>query len=194
MIAATTIGTAIEWYDYFLYAAVAGLVFNQTMFGPLGPAAATIVSFLTVGLSFLFRPLGAVLAGHYADRFGRRGVLMITLFTMGTATTLIGLLPTYDTIGWLAPAALILLRILQGTSAGGEWGSAVLLAVEHAPVNKRGLYGAGPQVGVPAGLLMSSGMLALMTAVAPGDAFVEWGWRIPFLLSIALTFLSLIHI
>lgn len=190
VIAATTIGTAIEWYDYFLYAAVAGLVFNQTMFGPLGPAAATIVSFLTVGLSFLFRPLGAVLAGHYADRFGRRGVLMITLFTMGTATTLIGLLPTYDTIGWLAPAALIFLRILQGTSAGGEWGSAVLLAVEHAPVNKRGLYGAGPQVGVPAGLLMSSGMLALMSAIAPGDAFVEWGWRIPFLLSIALTFLG----
>ena len=190
VIAATTIGTAIEWYDYFLYAAVAGLVFNQTMFGPLGPAAATIVSFLTVGLSFLFRPLGAVLAGHFADRLGRRGVLMVTLFTMGTATTLIGLLPTYDTAGWLAPAALIILRILQGTSAGGEWGSAVLLAVEHAPVDKRGLYGAGPQVGVPAGLLLSSGVLALMTVIAPGDAFVQWGWRVPFLLSIALTFLG----
>lgn len=190
VIAATTIGTAVEWYDYFLYAAVAGLVFNKVMFGPLGPAAATIVAFLTVGLSFLFRPLGAVLAGHYADKLGRRQVLMVTLFTMGTATALIGLLPTYETAGWLAPAALIVLRILQGTSAGGEWGSAVLLAVEHAPVNKRGLYGAGPQVGVPAGLLLSSGMLALMTMIAPGDAFLEWGWRVPFILSIALTFLG----
>ena len=190
VIAATTIGTAIEWYDYFLYAAVAGLVFNKVMFGPLGPAAATIASFLTVGLSFLFRPLGAVLAGHFGDRLGRRGVLMVTLFTMGTATALIGLLPTYATAGWLAPAALVVLRILQGTSAGGEWGSAVLLAVEHAPDNKRGLYGAGPQVGVPAGLLLSSGVLALMTIIAPGEAFLQWGWRVPFLLSIALTVLG----
>ena len=190
VIAATTIGTAIEWYDYFLYAAVAGLVFNQVMFGPLGPAAATIASFLTVGLSFLFRPLGAVLAGHFGDRLGRRGVLMVTLFTMGTATALIGLLPTYATAGWLAPAALVVLRILQGTSAGGEWGSAVLLAVEHAPDNKRGLYGAGPQVGVPAGLLLSSGVLALMTIIAPGEAFMQWGWRVPFLLSVGLTVLG----
>lgn len=190
VIAATTIGTAIEWYDYFLYAAVAGLVFNKVMFGPLGPAAATIASFLTVGLSFLFRPLGAVLAGHFGDRLGRRGVLMVTLFTMGTATALIGLLPTYETAGWLAPAALVILRILQGTSAGGEWGSAVLLAVEHAPADKRGLYGTGPQVGVPAGLLLSSGVLALMTVIAPGEAFLQWGWRVPFLLSIALTVLG----
>jgi len=190
VIAATTISTAIEWYDYFLYAAVAGLVFNKVMFGPLGPAAATIASFLTVGLSFLFRPLGAVLAGHFGDRLGRRGVLMVTLFTMGTATALIGLLPTYATAGWLAPAALVVLRILQGTSAGGEWGSAVLLAVEHAPDNKRGLYGAGPQVGVPAGLLLSSGVLALMTIIAPGEAFMQWGWRVPFLLSVGLTVLG----
>lgn len=190
VIVATTIGTAIEWYDYFLYAAVAGLVFNKVMFGPLGPAAATIASFLTVGLSFLFRPLGAVLAGHFGDRLGRRGVLMVTLFTMGTATALIGLLPTYETAGWLAPAALVILRILQGTSAGGEWGSAVLLAVEHAPADKRGLYGAGPQVGVPAGLLLSSGVLALMTIIAPGEAFMQWGWRVPFLLSVGLTVLG----
>ena len=190
VIAATTIGTAVEWYDYFLYAAVAGLVFNKVMFGPLGPAAATIASFLTVGLSFLFRPLGAVLAGHFGDRLGRRGVLMVTLFTMGTATALIGLLPTYETAGWFAPAALVVLRILQGTSAGGEWGSAVLLAVEHAPTDKRGLYGAGPQVGVPAGLLLSSGVLALMTVIAPGDAFMQWGWRVPFLLSVGLTLLG----
>ena len=143
-----------------------------------------------MGLSFLFRPLGAVLSGHFGDRLGRRGVLMVTLFTMGTATALIGILPTYETASWFAPAALVLLRILQGTSAGGEWGSAVLLAVEHAPADKRGLYGAGPQVGVPAGLLLSSGVLALMTVIAPGEAFLQWGWRVPFLLSIGLTFLG----
>lgn len=186
VIAATTIGTAIEWYDYFLYAAVAGLVFNQLMFGPLEGGLATIVSFASVGLSFLFRPLGAILAGHFGDKLGRRTVLMVTLFAMGGATTLIGLLPTYDTWGIWAPILLITLRIIQGISAGGEWGSAVLLAVEHAPNNKRGVYGAGPQVGVPMGLLMSSGVLSIMNTIAPGDAFLEWGWRIPFLFSIVL--------
>lgn len=186
VVAATTIGTAIEWYDYFLYAAVAGLVFNQLMFGPLEGGLATIVSFASVGLSFLFRPLGAFLAGHFGDKVGRRTVLMVTLFAMGGATTLIGLLPTYDTWGIWAPILLITLRIIQGISAGGEWGSAVLLAVEHAPNDKRGLYGAGPQIGVPIGLLMSSGVLSIMNTVAPGDAFLEWGWRIPFLFSIVL--------
>lgn len=186
VVAATTIGTAIEWYDYFLYAAVAGLVFNQLMFGPLEGGLATIVSFASVGLSFLFRPLGAFLAGHFGDKVGRRTVLMVTLFAMGGATTLIGLLPTYDTWGIWAPILLITLRIIQGISAGGEWGSAVLLAVEHAPNDKRGLYGAGPQIGVPIGLLMSSGVLSIMNTVAPGDTFLEWGWRIPFLFSIVL--------
>ncbi|MGX4761425.1 MFS transporter [Corynebacterium minutissimum] len=186
VVAATTIGTAIEWYDYFLYAAVAGLVFNHLMFGPLEGGLATIISFLTVGLSFLFRPVGAFLAGHFADRLGRRVVLMVTLFAMGGATTLIGLLPTYETAGVWAPVLLILLRIVQGISAGGEWGSAVLMAVEHAPDNKRGLYGAGPQVGVPAGLLLSSGVLSIMNTIAPGDAFMAWGWRVPFLISIIL--------
>lgn len=186
VVAATTIGTAIEWYDYFLYASVAGLVFNQLMFGALDGGLATIVSFLTVGLSFLFRPLGAFMAGHFADRLGRRVVLMVTLFAMGGATALIGLLPTYDSIGIWAPVLLIFLRIIQGISAGGEWGSAVLLAVEHAPTKKRGLFGAGPQIGVPAGLLLSSGVLALMNVIAPGDAFMQWGWRVPFLFSILL--------
>lgn len=186
VVGATTIGTAIEWYDYFLYAAVAGMVFNHSMFGPLDGGLATVISFLTVGLSFLFRPLGAFLAGHFGDKFGRRVILMVTLFAMGGATTLIGLLPTYETLGIFAPILLIFLRIVQGISAGGEWGSAVLMAVEHAPSEKRGLYGAAPQVGVPLGLLMSSGILSLMNVLAPGDAFYVWGWRIPFLLSIVL--------
>ncbi|GAB3086682.1 MFS transporter [Corynebacterium aquatimens] len=186
VVAATTVGTAIEWYDFFLYAATAGLVFKKEMFGPLGPSAATLVAFLTVGLPFFFRPFGAFLAGHFADRIGRRKVLMITLIAMGSATTLMGLLPTYATIGIAAPIILVLLRVVQGISAGGEWGSAVLLTVEHAPVDKRGLFGAGPQVGAPAGLLLSSGAMALMSYIAPGDAFVEWGWRIPFLFSLVL--------
>lgn len=190
VVLATTIGTAIEWYDYFLYAAVAGLVFNQVMFGPLDGGLATVVSFMTVGLSFLFRPFGAFLAGHFGDRLGRRVVLMVTLFAMGSATTLIGVLPTFETAGVLAPILLIALRIIQGISAGGEWGSAVLMAVEHAPNGKRGLFGSGPQMGVPIGLLLSSAVLAVMTKIAPGDAFIQWGWRVPFLLSIVLVIIG----
>lgn len=184
--AATVIGTAIEWYDYFLYAIVAGLLFKHLFFAQLSDTAATIITFMTVGLSFLFRPLGAFLAGHFGDKVGRRKVLMITLITMGAATALIGLLPTYDSIGMAAPLLLITLRVIQGISAGGEWGGAVLMAVEHAPVSRRGLFGASPQIGVPVGLLMASGVLQVMNSVAPGDAFTTWGWRIPFLLSVVL--------
>lgn len=191
VLVATTIGTAVEWYDYFLYAAAAGLVFNHLFFAGMGSDnAATVISFLTAGLSFLFRPLGAFLAGHFGDRYGRRTVLMITLFGMGGSTALIGLIPTYDSIGMAAPLILVCLRIIQGISAGGEWGGAVLMAVEHAPVDKRGRFGAGPQIGVPAGLLLSSGVLALMAWIAPGDAFMQWGWRVPFLLSILLVALG----
>ncbi|MBN9643217.1 MFS transporter [Corynebacterium mendelii] len=184
--AATIIGTTIEWYDYFLYAMAAGLVFKELMFSNLDGPAATIVAFLTVGLSFLFRPLGAFLAGHFGDKVGRRKVLMITLMMMGGATALIGLLPTYESIGILAPTLLIILRIVQGISAGGEWGGAVLMAVEHAPVKNRGLFGSFPQIGVPGGLLLASAVLAFMSKIAPGDAFMQWGWRIPFLLSVIL--------
>ena len=188
--AATIIGTAIEWYDFFLYAAAAGLVFNKVFFASSEPAIATLLSFLTVGLSFLFRPLGAFLAGHFGDRIGRRKVLMITLFGMGIATTLIGVLPTYADAGIIAPLLLLFLRIIQGISAGGEWGGAVLMAVEHAPENRRGLFGAFPQIGVPIGLLMSSGVLAVMTMITPGEQFLQWGWRVPFLLSFVLIFVG----
>lgn len=188
---ATLIGTTVEWYDFFIYASAAGLVFKQLFFAPAGNSLGTIIAFASVGVSFLFRPLGAFLAGHFGDKIGRRAMLVITLILMGMATTLIGLLPTYDSIGIAAPILLILLRILQGVSAGGEWGGAVLMAVEHAPDGKRGLYGAFPQIGVPLGLLLASAMLALMSGViSPGEAFVEWGWRIPFLFSIVLLFLG----
>ncbi|MCC4248372.1 MULTISPECIES: MFS transporter [Microbacterium] len=187
---ATVVGTTVEWYDFFIYAQAAGLVFAAIFFEPAGPGIALILSFLTVGLSFLFRPLGAFLAGHFGDKYGRRVVLMITLILMGVSTTLVGLLPTYAAIGVAAPVLLIFLRILQGISAGGEWGGAVLMAVEHAPKNKRGLFGASPQIGVPIGLLLASGMMAVMALIAPGDAFLEWGWRVPFLFSVVLIFVG----
>ncbi|MGN6427432.1 MFS transporter [uncultured Leifsonia sp.] len=183
---ATVVGTTVEWYDFFVYASAAGLVFGQLFFEPAGPQFATILSFLTVGISFLFRPLGAFIAGHLGDKHGRRLVLMLTLILMGVATALVGLLPTYAAIGIAAPILLILLRILQGISAGGEWGGAVLMAVEHAPTARRGLFGVAPQIGVPLGLLLASGTMALMALIAPGDAFLAWGWRVPFLLSIVL--------
>ena len=134
--------------------------------------------------------MGAFLAGHFGDKLGRRVVLIITLIAMGAATALIGFLPTYESAGILAPILLIALRIVQGISAGGEWGGAVLLAVEHADKRSRGLHGSFPQIGVSIGLLLSSGVLALMTSIAPGDAFLEWGWRVPFFLSIALVFVG----
>lgn len=184
---ATMIGTAIEFYDYFIYAAIAGMVFNHIFFSPAGPGFATIIAFASVGISFLFRPLGAFIAGHFGDKLGRKAMLVASLILMGGSTTLIGLLPTYESIGLAAPILLVFLRILQGISAGGEWGGAILMAVEHAPKGKRGRFGSFPQLGVPLGLLLSSAVLVLMTGViSPGDAFLEWGWRIPFLLSIVL--------
>ena len=186
VVVATVVGTTVEWYVFFIYAASAGLVFGQLFFEPLGEQAALLLSFATVGISFLFRPLGAFLAGHFGDKIGRRPMLVLTLLLMGVATTLVGLLPTYAAIGVAAPILLVLLRVLQGISAGGEWGGAVLMAVEHAPKARRGAFGASPQIGVPIGILLSSGVMAIMTAIAPGDAFLEWGWRVPFLLSFVL--------
>ncbi|WP_449282449.1 MFS transporter [Leucobacter sp.] len=182
---ATVVGTTVEWYDFFIYAQGAALVFAALFFEPAGAGMAQILSFFTVGISFLFRPLGAFLAGHFGDKYGRRIVLMWTLILMGVATTLVGLLPTYATIGAAAPILLICLRVLQGVSAGGEWGGAVLMAVEHAPKTKRGLYGCSPQIGVPLGMLLASGVMALV-ALPGQEFFLSWGWRIPFLFSFVL--------
>ncbi|WP_308493149.1 MFS transporter [Microbacterium terrisoli] len=194
---ATVVGTTVEWYDFFIYAFAAATVFAALFFEPMGHEFAQIVSFFSVGVSFLFRPLGAFLAGHFGDKIGRRPMLVITLLLMGAATTLVGLLPTHAVIGVWAPILLIFLRVVQGISAGGEWGGAVLMAVEHAPKKKRGLFGASPQIGVPIGLLLASMVLAIVEAIFPGvpagsdialadTAFGQWGWRIPFLLSIVL--------
>ncbi|GAA1873301.1 MFS transporter [Brevibacterium marinum] len=184
---ASLIGTTIEWYDYFTYSTAAALVFAHLYFAPAGDGVGQLLAFATIGISFLFRPVGAFLSGHFGDKLGRRFILVVTLVTMGVATALIGLIPTYETIGVTAPILLILLRIIQGLSAGGEWGGAALLAVEHADDSHRGRAGSYPQLGVPLGMLLSSGVIALMTGViSPGEAFMEWGWRVPFLLSVVL--------
>ena len=189
VLTATLVGTAIEWYDYFIYAQAAGLVLGPLFFTPFAkenPSLSLLLAFATVGIAFLFRPLGAIVCGHLGDRFGRKRVLAMTLILMGGATTLIGVLPGYAQIGVLAPILLILLRILQGFSAGGEWGGAALMAVEHAPPGRRSFFGAFPQIGVPLGMIVATGVLWLVTTTLGKERFAEWGWRLPFLLSIAL--------
>ncbi|RJL35345.1 MFS transporter [Bailinhaonella thermotolerans] len=189
VLAGTLAGTTIEWYDFFIYAQAAGLVFGPLFLAPLNeraPGLATLVSLATIGVSFLFRPLGAVLAGRFGDRLGRKRMLVLTLVLMGAATTAIGLLPTYGSIGVAAPIALVLLRVAQGFSAGGEWGGAALLAVEHAPRDRRGWWGAFPQIGVPIGLILATGVLWVMSTVTTPEGFRAWGWRVPFLLSLVL--------
>lgn len=189
VLAGTLVGTAIEWYDFFIYAQAAGLVLAHLYFAPLDQESAglaQIVSWASIGISFLFRPLGAIVAGHLGDRIGRKIMLVFTLVMMGAATCLIGLLPTYARIGFWAPLLLILLRILQGFSAGGEWGGAALMAVEHAPINRRGFFGAYPQIGVPVGMILASGVMFVLTSIMSAEDFLSWGWRIPFLLSVVL--------
>jgi MFS family permease len=189
VLAGTLAGTTIEWYDFFIYAQAASLVLAPLFLSPLSedsPGLATVLSLATIGISFLFRPLGAIVAGRFGDRLGRKRMLVFTLLLMGTATALIGLLPTYEQIGLAAPAILILLRVLQGFSAGGEWGGAALMSVEHAPVERRGLFGAYPQIGVPIGMILATGVLWLLSTAMTPEQFQSWGWRIPFLLSVVL--------
>jgi MFS family permease len=189
VLAATLVGSTIEWYDYFIYAQIAGLVLAPHFFLPLAkdnPDLAQIISFATIGISFLFRPLGAMVCGQLGDRFGRKALLIFTLTLMGVSTALIGLLPDYSQIGYWAPVLLIFLRILQGFSAGGEWGGAALMAVEHAPVNRRGFFGSFPQIGVPLGMILATLVLLLITSVLGKEEFAEWGWRLPFLFSVVL--------
>ena len=189
VLAGTLVGTSIEWYDFFIYAQAAGLVLAPLFLAPVAesnPGLAQVLAFATIGISFLFRPLGAVVAGYLGDRLGRKKMLVFTLILMGLSTALIGLLPTYAAIGIAAPILLILLRILQGFSAGGEWGGAALMAVEHAPTARRGFFGAFPQIGVPVGMILATSTLFVITSLLTPEQFTEWGWRIPFLLSIVL--------
>ena len=182
---ASAIGCTIEWYDFFLYNTFAALVFNKLFFPSFDPLVGTMLAFATALVGFIARPIAGVVFGHFGDRVGRKKMLILTLLIMGIGTFLIGLLPTYETIGIWAAVLLLVLRIAQGLGVGGEWGGAVLMAVEHAPANRRGFYGSWPQLGVPAGLALATGMVAIFSSL-PGDMFLQWAWRIPFLLSILL--------
>ncbi len=186
VIAASMIGTTVEWYDFFLYGSAAALVFNRLFFPDYDPLVGTMLALATYALGFVARPIGGIVFGHYGDRIGRKKLLMLSLIMMGVATVLIGLLPTYHQIGIWAPIALIVLRLVQGFAVGGEWGGAVLMAAEHGDAKHRGYWASWPQAGVPAGNLLAAGVLAIMAALQPEEAFLSWGWRVPFLLSAVL--------
>ncbi|MFE4972188.1 MFS transporter [Kitasatospora sp. NPDC056651] len=186
IVAASLIGTTVEWYDYFLYGTAAALVFGKLFFPHSDPLTGTLLSFLTYAIGFAARPLGALVFGHFGDRIGRKRLLVVSLLLMGGATTAIGLLPTYDSIGVAAPVLLTVLRLVQGFALGGEWGGAVLLVSEHGDQRRRGFWASWPQGGAPAGNLLAAGVLSLMTAVQSDADFLAWGWRVPFLLSAVL--------
>jgi MFS transporter, MHS family, shikimate and dehydroshikimate transport protein len=188
---ASFIGTTIEWYDFLLYGTAAALVFNRLFFPEFDPALGTLAAMATFAAGFVARPLGSALFGHFGDTRGRKAMLVLTLLLMGTATFLIGLLPTYDQVGALAPALLVVLRLGQGIGLGGEWGAAVVLAVEHAPAGRRGFYGSWPQMGAPAGLLLAN-LVFLAAGSLPESQWLSWGWRVPFLLSLVLVVVGLI--
>ncbi len=185
ILGASFIGTTIEWYDYFLYGTAAALVFPQLFFPGSDPLIGTLQSFALFAVGFIVRPLGGIIFGHFGDRVGRKSMLVLSLNMMGIATFLIGVLPTYETIGVLAPILLALLRTIQGLGVGGEWGGAALLAVENSPEGRRGYFGSWPQMGVPAGLFFSTVIFFAVSAL-PNEQFLSFGWRIPFLLSIIL--------
>jgi MHS family shikimate/dehydroshikimate transporter-like MFS transporter len=187
---ASLIGTTIEWYDFFIYGTAAALVFPALFFPEFSETAGTLAAFATFGVGFFARPVGGIVFGHFGDRIGRKTMLVLTLTIMGVATTLIGLLPTYEAIGVAAPLLLVVLRFCQGLGVGGEWGGAVLMAVEHSPEGRRGFYGSWPQMGVPAGLILSN-LAFLAVASLPEAQFMAWGWRLPFLLSIVLVAVGL---
>jgi len=186
VIASSLVGTTIEWYDFFLYGSAAALVFNKLFFPSYDPLVGTMLAFATYAVGFVARPLGGIVFGHFGDRIGRKNLLMWSLFLMGAATVLIGLLPSYAQIGVWAPVLLIVLRLVQGFAVGGEWGGAVLMAAEHGDAARRGFWASWPQAGVAAGSLLSAGVLALMANLQTEADFISWGWRVPFLLSIVL--------
>ncbi|HET7479061.1 MAG TPA: MFS transporter [Rubrobacteraceae bacterium] len=179
-------GSSIEWYDFFIYGTAAALVFPALFFPESSALAGTLLSFSTFAVGFFARPVGGVIFGHFGDRVGRKKALVTALVMMGIATTLIGLMPTYATIGVLAPILLVLFRFIQGLAVGGQWGGAVLLATESAPRNRRGFYGSFAQIGVPVGVILANLLFLLISSTLAPEAFQAWGWRIPFLMSIVL--------
>jgi len=184
-------GTAIEFYDFYIYGTAAALVFGTVFFPELSSVSGTLAALATFGIAFFARPLGGVIFGHYGDKVGRKTMLIFSLLLMGLSTFLVGLLPGYATMGVAVAALLVILRFLQGIGLGGEWGGAVLMAAEHAPPGKRGFYTSFPQVGPSIGVLLSNGIFLLLTATLSKEQFVSWGWRVPFLLSIVLVGIGL---
>ena len=191
VIVASLVGTSLEWYDFFIYGQAAALVFNEIFFPQFDPLVGTLLAFATYAVGFVSRPLGGIVFGHYGDKLGRKNVLVVTLLLMGLATFAIGVLPTYGAIGVWAPTVLVALRFLQGLGLGGEWGGAVLMTMESGDQRRRGLNASWPQVGVPVGLLLASGVLTLVSALTSDEAFRSWGWRVPFLLSGVLVLVGL---
>ena len=192
VVAASFIGTTFEWYDFFIYASAAALVFGPLFFPNVSDFAGTLAAFSTFAVGFLARPLGGVIVGHFGDRVGRKAMLVFCLLCMGIATIVIGLLPTYAQIGIWAPILLVVMRIFQGIGVGGEWGGAVLMAVEYAPPNRRGLYGGFVQIGTPAGLILANLAFLSVVTFVPPEHFMTWGWRVPFLLSSVLVIVGLV--
>ncbi|TEA79859.1 MFS transporter [Allopusillimonas ginsengisoli] len=191
VVVASVIGATIEWYDFFLYGVVAGLVFNQLYFPSEDAYVGTLLAYATFAVGFVARPLGGVIFGHFGDKVGRKSMLVLTLTIMGVSTVAIGLIPSYDTIGVWAPILLLLCRIFQGIGLGGEWGGAVLMAYEYAPPEKRGFFASWPQVGLATGLCLASGVVALLSATLTDEQFLAWGWRVAFLLSALLVFVGM---
>ena len=192
VLSASLIGSSIEWFDFFLYAAVASIIFNTQFFVTDDAFLSNILAYFGLALSFFIRPLGGVIFAHIGDRVGRKKTLIITLSLMGLATAGIGLLPTYAQIGVAAPLLLLLFRLIQGLGIGGEWGGALLLATEYAPKNQRGLFGSFPQMGIPIGLVLAYGFFFLLTWAMPEEMFLSWGWRIPFIFSLLLVIVGLL--
>jgi len=191
VVVASVIGATIEWYDFFLYGVVAGIVFNKLFFPTGDVFVSTLLAYTTFAVGFVARPLGGVIFGHFGDKIGRKSMLVLTLMIMGVATVLIGLLPTYQQIGIAAPILLLVLRVLQGIGLGGEWGGAVLMAYEYAPKHKRGLYASLPQIGLSIGLCLSAGVVALMSNTLSEAEFLSWGWRVGFIASFVLVIVGL---
>lgn len=191
VVAASLVGTTIEWYDFFLYGSAAALVFNTLFFPSSDPLVGTLLAFLTYAVGFAARPLGGIVFGHYGDKIGRKKLLVFSLLLMGGATFAMGLLPTHATIGVGAPILLTVLRLVQGFALGGEWGGAILLVSEHGGDKSRGFWASWPQAGAPGGNLLATGVLALLAAIQSDEAFLAWGWRIPFLLSGVLVMIGL---
>lgn len=192
-LALTSMGASgVEWYDFFVYGTAAALVFPRIFFSPeLSPLVAQLAAFSTFAVGFIARPLGGVVFGHFGDLYGRKQALFVALMTMGVSTLLVGLLPTYATVGALAPLMLILLRFVQGFAVGGQWGAAALIAIENAPEGRRGLFGSFVQIGVPAGVVLANVAFFLADGLMSREAFESWGWRVPFLLSIVVIGLAL---